>query len=82
MSGHGSDGFSATVNRRSPTFATDLRAACPDGANVLLGTRRRQVQPPMRFRHVKHGMPKMLVSTRSVMYQPSSDHANALWFRE
>jgi NADPH-dependent curcumin reductase CurA len=28
-------GFSATVNRRCPTFATDLRAACPDGANVF-----------------------------------------------
>jgi NADPH-dependent curcumin reductase CurA len=28
-------GFSATVNRRSPTFTTDLRAACPDGTNVF-----------------------------------------------
>jgi NADPH-dependent curcumin reductase CurA len=28
-------GFSATLNRRSPTFATDLRAACTDGANVF-----------------------------------------------
>jgi NADPH-dependent curcumin reductase CurA len=28
-------GFSATVNRRSPTFSTDLRAACPDGTNVF-----------------------------------------------
>jgi NADPH-dependent curcumin reductase CurA len=28
-------GFSATLNRRSPTFTTDLRAACPAGANVF-----------------------------------------------
>jgi NADPH-dependent curcumin reductase CurA len=28
-------GFSATVNRRSPTFATDLRAVCADGADVF-----------------------------------------------
>jgi NADPH-dependent curcumin reductase CurA len=28
-------GFSATVNRRSPTFATDLRGACADGAGVF-----------------------------------------------
>jgi hypothetical protein len=28
-------GFSATLNRRSPTFATDLRAACADGADVF-----------------------------------------------
>jgi NADPH-dependent curcumin reductase CurA len=28
-------GFSATVNRRSSTFATDLRAACADGADVF-----------------------------------------------
>jgi NADPH-dependent curcumin reductase CurA len=28
-------GFSATLNRRSPTFATDLRGACPDGADVF-----------------------------------------------
>jgi NADPH-dependent curcumin reductase CurA len=27
--------FSATVNRRSATFASDLRAACADGANVF-----------------------------------------------
>ena len=28
-------GFSATVNRRSRTFTTDLRAACADGADVF-----------------------------------------------
>jgi NADPH-dependent curcumin reductase CurA len=28
-------GFSATVNRRSPTFATDLRAACTDGVDAF-----------------------------------------------
>jgi NADPH-dependent curcumin reductase CurA len=28
-------GFSATVNRRSPTFSTDLGAACADGADVF-----------------------------------------------
>jgi len=28
-------GFSATLNRHSPTFSTDLRAACPDGADVF-----------------------------------------------